>query len=182
METGTWGRCLALPLGLTLTGACLAGTCKNDDGYFRFLDYGVDAAWHSAPAYLLAIDLKRGLVFSEDYGEEFVGCGKGEDALLEVCLKSFALDFSLPRKYVDAETWSFNGRTYRKVDTVELAVLGRFERVDRIMSEAEGKKYVYYYSRENGLRALVLPFDSRGMAQFFISSGVKGPFASCKDS
>jgi hypothetical protein len=169
-------------LCLTTAGATSANNCANGKTHFIFQDYGVNVSWHSAPAYFMTVDLERGLVFSEDYGEPFEACNTEERVSFDACIKSFAFDFAIPRRYEITEDWNFNGRHYRKIDSIKLSALGTSEQVDRIVSESQGKKYVYYYSPENGLRALVLPREFKDVAQSFLSTDEMGPFAICKDS
>jgi hypothetical protein len=130
----------------------------------------------------MTVDVQSGLVFSEDYGEPFEGCNAEERVAFESCIKSFAFELAIPKDYEVTENWTFNGRHYAKIDAVELRALGKTEQVDRIVSEHQGKKFVYYYSEKFGLRALVLPREFKDVAQFFLSTDEKGPFAVCKDS
>jgi len=130
----------------------------------------------------MSVDLERGLVFSEDYGEPFESCNEEEQVLFESCIKSFAFDFAIPKDYQDTDHWTFNGRNYEKFDSVSLVALGKSEQVDRIVAEHQGVNFVYLYSPEKGLRGILFPRELRDAAQLFLSADESGPFALCKDS
>jgi hypothetical protein len=176
-------RCLFwFVLGLLIPGAAVSAECQIESKHFLFVDYGVNYAWHTPPTYTVALDLSERLVFVEDYGEQFEGCDSDESPAFRSCFKSFVFDFAIPNNYGAIEAWTFNGRLFEKHGVVDLRALGKTEQVDRIVSDSDGKKTVYFFSPENGLRGFVIPGEYREVAQSYLSVDEKGPFPICTDS